>query len=126
MKANWSKRPDRSLRGIRTICLIGTSGSARTRHAEPVGPHVVAFRPDVPDFVLYRAEPGADASRVPLEGPAIVLAEGDGIRLRGAVGGAELARGEAAYVTPDETGLEVSGDGIAWIATTGSPAASVD
>lgn len=93
---------------------------------EPVGPHVVAFRPDVPDFVLYRAEPGADASRVELEGPAIVLAEGAGIRLRGALGSAELARGEAAYVTPDEAGLDVSGDGIAWIATTGAPAASVD
>lgn len=93
---------------------------------EPVGPGVVAFRPDVPDFLLYRAEPGADASRVQLDGPAIVLAEGDGIRLRGAMGGAELARGEAAYVTPDEAWLEVSGDGIAWIATTGAPAASVD
>lgn len=93
---------------------------------DPVGPGVVAFRPDVPDFVLYRAEPGADASRVALEGPAIVLAEGAGIRLRGALGGAELARGEAAYVTPDEGELVVAGDGVAWIATTGALAASVD
>jgi len=28
------------------------------------------------------------------------------------------------YVTPEEGELEVAGDGIAWIATTGSPAAS--
>lgn len=93
---------------------------------EPAGPGVVAFRPDVPDFVLYRADPGADASRVALEGPAIVLAEGAAIRLRGALGGAELARGEAAYVTPDEASLELSGDGVAWIATTGALAASAD
>ena len=91
---------------------------------EPVGPSVVAFRPDVPDFVLYRAEPGADAARVALDGPAIVLAEGGGIRLRGARDVAELARGEAAYVTPDEGEVEVAGDGVAWIATTGAPAAS--
>ena len=94
---------------------------------EAVGTSIVAFRPDVPDFVLYRAEPGdgADAARVPLIGPAIVLAEGGPIRLRGAHGEAELAMGEAAYVTPDEGALGVTGPGIAWVATTGEPAASV-
>jgi mannose-6-phosphate isomerase len=35
-----------------------------------------------------------------------------------------VARGGAVYVTPDEGGIEVGGDGIAWIATTGLPAAS--
>ena len=80
----------------------------------------------MPDFVLYRAELGgsADAARVPLSGPAIVLAEGDAIHLRGAHGEAELARGEAVYVTPDEGALDVTGQGIAWIATTGALAAS--
>lgn len=94
---------------------------------EAIGPGVAAFRPAVPDFVLYRAEPaGADAAAVPLAGPAIVLAERAGLRLRGAEGEAELARGTAVYVTPEEGSLTVSGDGIAWIATTGAPAASVD
>ncbi|WP_448809376.1 mannose-6-phosphate isomerase, class I [Agromyces bauzanensis] len=93
---------------------------------EEVGPGVVAFRPDVPDFVLYRAEPGADAARVAVDGPAIVLAEGGAVRLRGAVGEAEVARGGAVYVTPEERELVVEGDGIAWIATTGRLAASVD
>ena len=96
---------------------------------EPVAPGVVAFRPDVPDFVLYRVEAdasGADAPVVPLDGPAIVLAEGGDVRLRGELGAASVVRGDAAYVTPDEGGLVVAGDGIAWIATTGAPAASVD
>ena len=96
---------------------------------EPVAPGVVAFRPDVPDFVLYRVEAdadGADAPVVPLDGPAIVLAEGGEVRLRGALGVAAVARGDAAYVTPDEDGLAVAGDGIAWIATTGARAASGD
>lgn len=93
---------------------------------EPVGPGVVAFRPDVPDFVLYRAEPGADAARVAIDGPAIVLAEHGGLSLSGARGDARLARGEAVYVTPEEGELVIGGDGIAWVATTGAPAASVD
>jgi len=98
-----------------------------------VAPGVLAFRPDVPDFILYRVEPGVaaavatpstDAARVPLDGPAIVLAEGGDLRLTGALDATTLARGGAVYVTPDEGGVEVGGDGIAWIATTGLPAAS--
>lgn len=99
---------------------------------EAVAPGVLAFRPDVPDFVLFRVEPGAataaasstDAARVPLDGPAIVLAEGGDLRLTGVLGATSVARGGAVYVTPDEGGVEVGGDGIAWIATTGLPAAS--
>ena len=102
---------------------------------ETVAPGVLAFRPDVPDFVLYRVEPRAaaaasssasstDAARVPLGGPAIVLAEGGDLRLGGTLGTTSVARGGAVYVTPDEGAVEVAGDGIAWIATTGLPAAS--
>ncbi|MFD4422726.1 mannose-6-phosphate isomerase, class I [Agromyces sp. NPDC058484] len=93
--------------------------------AEPVGAGVVAFRPDVPDFVLYRAEPGARGARVALAGPAIVLAEGGALRIRGARGEAAVARGEAVFVTPEEGELAIEGDGIAWVATTGGPAAAV-
>ncbi|MDQ0895432.1 mannose-6-phosphate isomerase, class I [Agromyces ramosus] len=87
---------------------------------------VVAFRPDVPDFVLYQAEPGTGAARVRLDGPAIVLIEGPGVELRGATDGdaVTVARGDSVYVTPDEGELEITGPGIAWIATTGSLAAS--
>ncbi|QAY74564.1 mannose-6-phosphate isomerase, class I [Agromyces protaetiae] len=90
---------------------------------EPVGPGVVAFRPDVPDFVLFRVEPGAagaDVSRVELSGPAIVLVEGEAIRLKGAHGEVGVPRGGAVYVTPDEGALSVSGAGVAWIASVGA------
>ncbi|MEV1129853.1 mannose-6-phosphate isomerase, class I [Agromyces sp. NPDC049794] len=93
---------------------------------EPVAPGVVAFRPDVPDFVLYRAEPGSDAARVAIDGPAIVLAEAGALHVRGTAGEASLARGAAVYVTPEERELLLDGDGIAWIATTGGEAASAD
>ena len=64
--------------------------------------------------MLYRVEAaaaGADAPVVPLYGPAIVLAEGGEVRLRGAPGEATVARGDAVYVTPDEGGMVVAGDG---------------
>ncbi|MDF2573176.1 MAG: manA [Agromyces sp.] len=93
---------------------------------EPIAPGVVAFRPDVPDFVLYRAEPGSDAARVAIDGPAVVLAEGGALHVGGAAGGASLARGAAVYVTPDERELVIEGDGIAWVATTGADVASAD
>jgi mannose-6-phosphate isomerase len=85
-----------------------------------ITPGVEAFRPDVPDFVLYRVQASDEAARVPIQGPAIVLAEGGGLVLRGALGGASVARGDAVYATPDEEAIEVVGDGIAWIATTGA------
>ncbi|WP_136706744.1 mannose-6-phosphate isomerase, class I [Agromyces sp. H66] len=90
---------------------------------EPVGRGVVAFRPDVPDFVLYRAEARADAARVAIDGPAIVVAEGGALQIRGDIGAASLGRGAAVYVTPEERELVITGDGIAWVATTGAGAA---
>jgi mannose-6-phosphate isomerase len=78
----------------------------------------------VPDFVLYRAEPVTDAAAVPVAGPAVVLAEGATLGVRGARSEATLSRGDALYATPDEGPLEITGDGIAWIASTGDHAAS--
>lgn len=80
---------------------------------------VRTFRPDVPDFVLHRAEPGSATARVALTGPAIVLAERDEVRLTGSTGDTLVPRGHATYVTPDEAALAISGPGIAWVATTG-------
>lgn len=93
-----------------------------------VSPGVAVFRPDVPEFELYRVEPevgGAGTAHVALAGPAIVVVEGDGVMISGGTGASvSLARGESAYITPDEGELSITGPGIAWIATTGSGAAS--
>lgn len=92
---------------------------------------VETFRPDVPDFVLHRlsgaASGDADASgaaagaapAADLDGPAIVIADGGPVVLRGELGEAHLERGEIAYVTPDERRVVVSGPGVAWVATNG-------
>lgn len=93
---------------------------------ERPAPGVETFRPDVPDFVLHRVEPeaaGGEAAEVVIDGPAIVLAEGGGIRVAGRTGAADLARGGAVYATPEEGVLRVTGAGVAWIATTGRRAA---
>lgn len=86
--------------------------------AVQVSPGVVEYRPPVPDFTLYRVEKATDAARLPLAGPAIVLAEGGPVEVAGATGGARVERGDATYVSPDEGALEIRGDGIAWVATT--------
>lgn len=88
---------------------------------EHPAPGVATFRPDVPDFVLHRLHAAADtaAPRVSLDGPAIALAEGGPVRLEGATGSIELARGDAAFVTPDERALTATGPGVAWVASVG-------
>lgn len=82
-------------------------------------PGVQVFRPDVPDFVLFKVTP-ADAPggsvSIDLPGPAIVLAEG-AVQVVGSSGAAELGQGDALYATPVEGSLTLTG-GVAWIAST--------
>ncbi|WP_438855322.1 mannose-6-phosphate isomerase, class I [Agromyces sp. M3QZ16-3] len=82
-----------------------------------VAPGIREYRPAAPDFTLFRVEGADAASRVALAGPAIVLAEGAGIEVAGANGAASIARGEAAFVSPDEGSLGFGGAGVAWVAT---------
>ncbi|UOE44514.1 mannose-6-phosphate isomerase, class I [Agromyces larvae] len=91
---------------------------------EQPSPGVRTFRPDVPDFVLHRVEPGAGESSVELDGPAIVLVEGAPVALAGERSRADVERGQAVYVTPDERRVVVRGDGVAWIATVGREASA--
>ncbi|MFE5672452.1 mannose-6-phosphate isomerase, class I [Agromyces sp. NPDC056523] len=88
--------------------------------AVQVSPGVVEYRPPVADFTLFRVEKATDAARLPLGGPAIVIAEGGAVDVTGAGGGVRVERGEAVFASPDERMLEVRGDGVAWIATTGA------
>lgn len=80
-------------------------------------PGVAVFRPDVPDFVLTVISPdaAADGVTVPLPGPAIALCSSGNLLL----GDYPLERGRAVYVT-DEPSLEVSGDGMLFVASGGS------
>jgi len=107
-----------------------TPGAPPLLEPERSGAGIETFRPDVPDFVLHRLDAVAAAAdgsagaetpdpAVPLEGPAIVIADRGSVALRGALGDARLERGEAVYVTPEERAIEVSGPGVAWIATVG-------
>ncbi|GAA1055661.1 putative mannose-6-phosphate isomerase ManA [Agromyces luteolus] len=80
-------------------------------------PGVLEYRPAAPDFTLFRVEGADDAARIALAGPAIVLAEGGDVQVAGAHGSIAIARGEAAFVSPDEASLAFGGDGVAWVAT---------
>lgn len=85
--------------------------------AETPAPGVSVLRPSVPDFVLYRVD--ADAT-VAITGPAIVICISGALTITGASSSIDLERGSAAYVTPDEGELHVSGGGTVFLATTGS------
>lgn len=73
------------------------------------------FRPGTDDFVLARVTGGAE---YPLSGPAIALCTSGSFTIDGVRAGAELSRGEAVYITPDEIALTISGSGELFVATT--------
>jgi mannose-6-phosphate isomerase len=87
---------------------------------EVLAPGIDVFRPGVPDFALVHAvvDEGTDAAGIRLSAPAIALATEGAVELAGARGGISLARGQAAYVTPDEQHLTVRGAGELFLATT--------
>jgi mannose-6-phosphate isomerase len=66
------------------------------------GAGVEVFRPDVPDFELVHVT--ADAS-IPLLGPAIALCTAGEAIVRGRRGELRFSRGQACYISPDETEL---------------------
>ena len=88
------------------------------------------WRPQGDDFVLARVGVGEAAAvhgytlagpetvTVPLTGPAVVLVLTGGVAVAGATDAVSLARGEAAYASPDEGSLTFSGSGIVYVSTT--------
>jgi mannose-6-phosphate isomerase len=98
---------------------------------EHAAPGVELYRPDVPDFLLARIAPatrdaaagGEGASVVTVDGPAIVLCTSGAVAIRGEASSADLVRGDAVFVTPDEGRLVITGEGEAFLATTPAPQA---
>jgi mannose-6-phosphate isomerase len=98
---------------------------------EHAAPGVELYRPDVPDFLLARVAPatrdaaagGEGASVVTVDGPAIVLCTSGAVAIRGEASSADLVRGDAVFVTPDEGRLVITGEGEAFLATTPAPQA---
>ncbi len=85
---------------------------------------VERFPADVPDFALLRVRvSGGSEAIVRPSGPLIVLATQGAVSVGGAHASLDLAPGRAAFVTPDEAELRISGDGEAFIAQPGSPSA---
>lgn len=81
---------------------------------------VQLFAPGMPDFELFRIEVGEDVPEIAIKPPgvAIALATRGRLNITGAQGAMKLRAGQAAYITPDENTLVVSGGGELFIATT--------
>jgi mannose-6-phosphate isomerase len=72
------------------------------------------YRPDGPGFALLHIAGQATAQ---LSGPAIALCTAGTFTLTGRQSGVRMSRGDAFYVTPDESVLTFEGDGEAFLAT---------
>ncbi|QEW00604.1 mannose-6-phosphate isomerase, class I [Microbacterium caowuchunii] len=85
------------------------------------GDGVETFAPGIPDFVLWHVSVSSGAERrIPLTGPAIPLAVAGEVTVVGGSGVAVTLRpGQAAFATPDERELIVTGDGELFIAHPG-------
>ncbi|MFB8147804.1 mannose-6-phosphate isomerase, class I [Microbacterium sp. NPDC056003] len=97
-------------------------GAVDVVHPRPVSPGVDRFDVPVADFSLDRVQAaGAGERRVPVGGPAIALATAGELVVVGATSGASLTLGpgQAAFVTPDEGSVRVTGDGELFLAAPG-------
>jgi mannose-6-phosphate isomerase len=85
------------------------------------GDGVETFVPGIPDFALWHVSVSAGAERrIPLTGPAIPLAVAGEVTVVGGSGAAVTLRpGQAAFATPDERELVVTGEGELFIAHPG-------
>ena len=130
---------DNVMRGGLTTKHIDTGELQKVVRFQPVpapylmpvsaGRGVEAFRPDVDDFQLLRVDVGAAGERhgyelagppsvaVPLPGPGILLSIGGEAAVAGAASSTVLGPGGAAFVTPDEAELEISGSDTVFLAT---------
>jgi len=78
---------------------------------------VERFAPEGTGFALLRVDAGGAGAVVEIGGPSILLVTDGEVDVKGQDGTIHLARGESAFVTPDEVRLAVSGGGLLWVAT---------
>ena len=100
--------------------LDARSGPADVLEPMEDAPGVQRFAPAVPDFALLRVR--ADrAGAVAVTGPAIAVCTDGRVTVRGEGGDeVDLAPGQALFASPEESPLEVSGDGELFIAEPGA------
>lgn len=84
--------------------------------AHALGPGIEEFRPPVPDFRLVHVDADGLVGPIAMDGPAIVLCTRGSLGIGGRGAGIPLLPGEAAFVTPDEGELTVSGQGTLFLA----------
>ena len=101
-----------------------------TVQPDALRPGVTVWQPAGDDFLLARIAigdaaavhgyllAGPESTTFTVDGPAEVLVVAGGMTVTGATDSISLARGDAAYVTPDEGRLTFTGSGVAYLTTT--------
>ncbi|MFS8477694.1 MAG: mannose-6-phosphate isomerase, class I [Micromonosporaceae bacterium] len=73
----------------------------------------------VTDFALYRVTPAGSTAVLPVPGPRVVLCLSGEVTLDDGAGAFSIGRGESAFGAGTAGPLEISGDGVAYVATPG-------
>ena len=76
---------------------------------------VELFQPEGQPFALIRSEGRGSCS---LSGPAIALCTEGSIHIGGQLAASTVSKGQSVYVTPEESTLTFSGNGVLFVATT--------
>lgn len=99
--------------------LDGAPGPAPLVEPHAITGAVTEYAPPVPDFALTRIVLGADPVRLPLRGPAIVLATAGAVTVAAGADTTDLAPAHAVYVGGGVREIAVSGTGEAFVAQRG-------
>lgn len=86
-------------------------------HPVAIADGAVAYRPGIDDFELVRV---TTDTAITLPAASIAVCTAGGFALRGATGSTELVLGDAVFITLEDAGLEITGSGELFIATSGA------
>lgn len=114
------------------LLKVAVFESLPTPIVQPTAPEpgITVWQPEGGDFLLAEVAlgdaaavhgytlSGPETTSFTLSGPAEILVVSGGLAFSGAKDSITLARGDAAFVTPDEGTLTVTGSGIAFVTTT--------
>jgi len=89
--------------------------------AQKLAPGVDLYAPGVPEFELLHVTvtESNPVQELEIDGPAIALCITGQVRIDGSNSGAEMHRGSAIFITPDEHAIRVTGDAELFIARPG-------
>jgi mannose-6-phosphate isomerase len=92
---------------------------AKPLQSKVFSPGIRVFSPDQADFTLIALDGAVLNARIPLESPAVYLCTAGTFIAKGRGSSFEISSGQSYFSTAEETQVEVSGNGIMFVAVDG-------